>query len=177
MNGVAQSFRICYDAMVRDSDMIKPMNIRDIFAQNGLVIQQESFTCGPCTLLNVLRLKGIQAYTEAELAKLCGAKPGVGISCDNMVKVAQQIGLNVTEQKENANILDIQRHLESGACVIVNYIDQYSGHGHYAVITEQDARAFYLRDCTSGFFRFEKAFFVKFWRGDDGMQQWFMAIA
>lgn len=153
------------------------MNIKDIFAQNALVIQKESYTCGPCSLLNVLALKGDLSHSELELAKRCNAKPGVGSSHEDMVRAAQETGLKVIEEKTHAAAEDIKRNIDAGAYVVVNFIDQYSGNGHYAVITEYDDRAFYLRDCTAGLFRLVEEYFVKCWRSGDGIPRWYMAVS
>jgi predicted double-glycine peptidase len=153
------------------------MNIKKIFAQNGLVIQEESFTCGPCTLLNVLRLRGDPSHNEQELVRRCNAKPGIGTSHEDMVKVAPEIGLKLVKEKREATIEDIERHIDDdGAFVIVNYIDAFSGHGHYAIITEYDDKAFYFSDCSMGLFRLEKEFFKKFWHSASGIPQWYMAV-
>jgi len=152
------------------------MNIKDIFAENHVVIQKESFTCGPCSLLNVLALKGDMSHDELELAERCGATPGVGSSHEDMVRVAREVGLVVIEEKSHATIEDIKRNIDDGAIIIVNFIDQYSGNGHYAVVTEYDEQALYLRDCTSGLFRLMEEYFVNCWRSGDGIPHWYMSI-
>jgi predicted double-glycine peptidase len=153
------------------------MNVKDIFAQNGLAIQQESYTCGPTSLLNILRLKGDVSHSEPELSKICKAKPGIGTSHEDLVKAAQQVGLELAEQKSDASIEDLERGIDAGAYVIVNYFHVYSGEGHYGLVTEYDDEALYFRDCSCGFFRIKKKFFKNFWYGDaESSKQWYAAF-
>jgi predicted double-glycine peptidase len=154
------------------------MNIKDVFAQNGLLIQEASYTCGPVSLLNILRAKGDLSYNEPELAKICNAKPGIGTSHEDLVKAAQKIGLELVEEKRDSSLKDIERNIDDGAFVIVNYSSAYSdaNNGHYAVVTEYDEKAFYLRDCSYGFLRLKKQHLKRFWYGVDGIQQWYAAF-
>lgn len=151
------------------------MNVKDIFAQNGVIIQEASYTCGPCALLNVLRLKGDPSHTEDELSKLCNTRPGPGTDEADMVRVAKEIGLEVVEEKEKAEITDIERNVDAGNYVIVCYMHLYSGEGHYGVITEHDKEAFYFRDPSFGLFRIRKKYFKKHWHSS-GPPQWYVAV-
>ena len=93
-----------------------------------------------------------------------------------VVKAAQEIGLTLVEEKREAAMGDIERNIDDGASVIVNYLDAFSGKGHFGVITEYDDKAFYFRDCSIGFLRLEKAFFEKFWYSGDDTPRWYMAV-
>lgn len=152
------------------------MNVKDIFAQNGILIQETSYTCGPSTLLNVLRLKGNDSHTEAELAKRCNTKPGIGTLEADLVRVAKEIGIEVIEEKEHAQIADIERNLDDGNYVIVCYMHAFAGEGHYAIITEYDDQAFYFRDPSLGMFRLKKKYFKEWWHDATGIQQWYAAV-
>ena len=152
------------------------MDIKKIYQQNNLVIQKEEYTCGPTSLLNVLRDKGDSSYTELEVAKLCNSNMKDGSLHKGMLKGAKAIGLKVVEHKEHADIKDIERNIDDGNYVIVNYFDAFTGYGHYGVITEYDDKALYLRDCFFGLFRMEKKIFKKWWYGRDGIQQWYVAV-
>ncbi|HUC90067.1 MAG TPA: C39 family peptidase [Patescibacteria group bacterium] len=152
------------------------MKITELFAQNNLHIQEETYTCGPCSLLNILRLKGDATRTELELAALCKARKGIGASHEDMVKAAQAVELQIITEKRDATMADIEHDIDAGSYIIVNFIDMYSGNGHYSLITEYDDRAFYLRDCTAGLFRLEKNFLKKCWRSGDGIPCWYMAV-
>ena len=112
------------------------MNIKNIFSNEHLVIQELSYTCGPVALLNILHLKDDFTHNEKELAELCNAKTGIGTTNENLVKAAQKIGLELIEEKSNATVQDIQRNIDNGAYVIICYANAYSGNGHYTVVTE-----------------------------------------
>jgi hypothetical protein len=156
------------------------MNIKQIYANNTLAIQEGQSTCGPTVLLNALHLKNDFSHTEDELAKLCEAKVGYGTTAENLIKTARAVGLEVIEEKSKATVEDIERNIDDGACVIICYHSAYSGVSHYTLITEYDDRALYCRDSAFGLFRFSKEYFGKFWHGSDdashNSQQWYMAV-
>lgn len=157
------------------------MNVKDIFSDNHLVIQQGQSNCGPAALLNVLHLKGDFSHTEDELAQLCEAKVGYGTTPENMVKAAQKLGLELVEEKSGASVEDIQRNIDNGAYVIILYVSAYSGNSHYTVVTEYDDRALYCRDSAFGLFRFSKEYMEKFWHGvahdaSHGSKKWCVAV-
>lgn len=152
------------------------MNVKDIFTQNGIVIQETSYTCGPAVLLNILRLKGDDSHTENELSKRCKTKPGVGTKEEDLVRVAKAIGIKVIEEKEGGTLTDIERNIDNGNYVIVGYMNMFSGEGHYAIITEYDNKAFYFRDPSLGPFRLKKEHFKKRWHDATVIEQWYVAV-
>ncbi len=153
------------------------MNIKNIYAQHKLHIQEATYSCGPCSILNVLHLKGDFSHSEKELIGLCDAKRGVGSSNENVVKAAKSVGLEIVEEKENGSVEDIERNLDVGAYVIVTYQHVYSGDGHYGLITQHDDRALYFADSSYGFFRLWKDHFRKFWyNSDKPIKGWFVAV-
>lgn len=153
------------------------MTIKQIFKDNDLHIQQTSYTCGPASILNVLSLKGERKFSEEELAELCETKLNSGTSNESMVKVIKHAGLEIIEQKTNASVDDIKRNLDMNASVIVNYFDPFSGEGHYAVVTEYDDQALYLRDCWFGLLRMSIKSFGPVWHnGNDTIRGWYVAI-
>jgi predicted double-glycine peptidase len=142
------------------------MKIKQIFSDEHLVFQEGQSTCGPVTLLNVLHLKSDFDHTEDELAKLCDTKTGVGTSHERMVSAAKALGLEV-----------IERHIDQGNFVIINYIHTFSGNGHYGLVSEYDDQAFYFRDCSLGFLRLRREYFEKYWYDEDrSSRAWFMAV-
>lgn len=157
------------------------MNVKDIFDKNKLAIQQESYTCGPVALLNILHMKNDFSYNEEELARLCDARVGYGTTPENLVKAAQKLGLEVVEEKSNGNVEDIQRNIDMGAYVIILYKNAFSGNSHYTVVTKYDDKALYCRDSAFGLLRFSKEYLEKFWHGvthdaSRNSKQWFMAL-
>jgi|SRR5665213_774271 len=157
------------------------MKIKDLFADNHLVIQQGQSNCGPAALLNVLHLKGDFSHTEEDLAQLCDAKVGYGTTSENLVKAAQKLGLELVEEKSDGTVEDIQRNIDTEAYVIILYSNAYSGNSHYTVVTEYDDQALYCRDSALGFFRFNKEYLEKFWHGNShdashDSKQWYLAV-
>lgn len=154
------------------------MTIKKIYDDNGLRIQQTSYTCGPASILNVLSLKGRQDFTEEELAQLCETDPVKGTTNENMIKTIEHVGLQIAEQKSNASVDDIKRNVDAGRPVIINYFDPFSSEGHYAVVTEYDDQALYLRDCWFGLLRLSIKRFKPVWHnGDSTIHGWYVAIA
>jgi|SRR5665213_3578236 len=153
------------------------MRVKDIFIKHRLAIQEANFTCGPVTVLNILRLKGDFSHTEEELAKLCHAKPGVGTSNENIIKAAKQVGLKVLEDKANSTIADIEKHIDNDAYVIVNYIDAFCGEGHYSAVTDYDDQSLYFADSALVFLRLSKEDFQKHWYSSDKtIYAWYAAV-
>lgn len=157
------------------------MDVKKIFSDNHVVIQEGRSNCGPAALLNVLHLKGDFSHTEEELAQLCKTKVGYGTTPENIVKAAQQLGLELVEEKPEGNVNDIERNIDAGHFVIILYNNAYSGNSHYTVITEYDDGAVYCRDSAFGFFRFSKENLEKFWHGvahdaSQNSKQWYMAV-
>ena len=156
------------------------MNVKDVFADNNLVIQQGQSNCGPSALLNVLHLKGDFSHDEEELAELCDAKVGYGTTPENLVRAARRLGIEVVEEKSNASLEDIKRNLDKGACVIILSAATFSGNSHYTCITEYDDQALYCRDSNYGLLRLDIEYLGKLWHGVEhdasrGSQRWYMA--
>lgn len=157
------------------------MSTKNLFSDNHLVIQQGQSNCGPAALLNILHLKGNFSQTEEELVQLCNTKLGYGTTTENLVKAAQQLGLELIEEKSIGTVEDIQRNIDNSAYVIILYSNAYSGNSHYTVVTEYDDRALYCRDSVFGFLRFSKEYLEKFWHGNShdasrNSKQWYMAV-
>ncbi len=157
------------------------MSIKDIFADNQLVIQEGQSNCGPAALLNVLHLKGDFSHTEEELVQLCDAKVGYGTTPENLVKATRHLGIEVVEEQSNASLEDIRRNIDTGAYVIILSAATFSGNSHYTCITEYDDQALYCRDSAYGLLRLGTEHLDKLWHGVDhdasrGSQQWYMAV-
>lgn len=157
------------------------MNVKDIFSNNHLVIQEGQSNCGPAALLNVLHLKDDFSHNEEELAQLCGAKVGYGTTPENLVKAARKVGIEVVEEKSNASLEDIQRNIDEGAYVIILSAATFSGNSHYTCITQYDDQALYSRDSAYGFLRLSTEYLEKLWHGVDhdaskGSKKWYVAV-
>ncbi len=154
------------------------MNIPQLYIDHNFAFQQLGYTCGPVTLLNILRQRGDKSRSEEELASLCNALPGTGTTNDALVGAAKSVGLAVVAQKANAALDDIERHIDEAHAVIVNYFYAFSDEGHYAQVAGYDDYALYLADPTAGYMRIRKEYFVNHWHSQAGdIVRWFAAVA
>ena len=157
-----------------------PANIKSSYAKAILHIQQTSYSCGPCSLLNALSAKGVYGFTEDELIRVCDAREGVGTGNDRLAEAAGEVGLEVVAAGAGNTLADLGGHLEAACLVIVNYIDAFDGAGHYAVVVEADEEALYLRDSSLGLLRVKRAHFPDWWRSESdetgGGEGWLLAV-
>ena len=153
------------------------MRIQTILAEHNVHIQELSYSCGPCSILNVLHLKGDFSQSEESPTQLCGAVKGVGTSNGSLVDGCLQVGLEVMETKNDAELKDIEKNIDQGYYVIVNYFDAFSGAGHYSIVTDYDEEAVYILDCSFGLFRLEKKDFLKHWHNKSkSIFRWYVAL-
>jgi hypothetical protein len=81
------------------------------------------------------------------------------------------------ESEYNASLDDIRRHLDRGAYVIVNYLNAFSGNGHYAAIVNYDEMAFYLADSSLGALRLSNEHLLNHWHsGDRATLRWYLSV-
>lgn len=140
-------------------------------------MQQLSYSCGPCSILNILHQKGNFEHSERSLVRLCNAKPGIGSANDDVINTCKLVGLKIVQTAENASIHDIEVQLDANSYVIVNYFQVFSGEGHYAVIADHDNNAFYLMDSSLGLLRLRKEYFKKYWHNSDkSIYGWYVAV-
>jgi predicted double-glycine peptidase len=153
------------------------MNIKDVLCDHGVHIQELAYSCGPCSILNVLHLKGDFSESESHLVTLCGAVAGVGTSNEALLSACAKAGLEILESKQDASLEDVERRISQGGYVIVNYLDAFSGKGHYSVLTDYDEQAVYILDCSLGLLRLDRAAFLKHWHNSDGsVSRWYLAL-
>ena len=108
--------------------------------------------CGPASLKIVLDYYGVDK-SEKELAKLCGAKRAIGTDASGIEGAAEKLGFKV-KIKNNSSFGDIEKWLERGVPVIVNwftrgrmdYADSAVADGHYSVVAGLDEKYIYLQD-------------------------------
>jgi ABC-type bacteriocin/lantibiotic exporter with double-glycine peptidase domain len=111
--------------------------------------------CAPATLkmlLTFFNLNG-QELSDLELAKVCGTDPHVGTTNRQMIEAAEKFGLKC-EEKYNASFEDIDKALNRGNPVVVDYFtpgrtDRGLGEmpdGHYSICVDLDEKYIYLQD-------------------------------
>ena len=126
--------------------------------------------CGPATLKILFSYYGIDK-TEKELAKMAGWNKVLGIDDRGMKKAAEKIGFKV-KIKNNSSYKDIQKWLDKGVPVIVNwftrgrndYPESETADGHYSVAVGLDDKFVYLQDPEIGKMRKIKRYdFMRVW--------------
>ncbi len=133
-----------------------------------IYIQDYDYSCGPCCILNLLTLKGRYGkYTEEEMILFCNSNETEGTTREGLIRGLESSGLEIAEEKENALLADIDRHLGKKHFVIVNYFHLYANVGHYGVIFDSDPEGYYLLDSSLGLLRLDKPDFEKHWHSHD----------
>jgi len=126
--------------------------------------------CGPASLKILLSYYGVDK-SENELAKLCGTKKDLGTDDQGIKKSAESLGFKV-KIKNNSSFKDIERWLDKGTPVIVNwftrgridYTDSDVADGHYSVVCGLDDKNIYLQDPETGSMRkLDKEDFMAVW--------------
>lgn len=133
-----------------------------------IYIQDYDYSCGPCCILNILNMKGLNGkYTEEEVIFFCGANNAIGTTIEGIKQGLIATNLEIAEEKENASIGDIQRHLAKKHFIIVNYFHRYSNVGHFGVVIDADKEGFYLVDSSQGLLRLDFGDFEQYWHSHD----------
>lgn len=105
--------------------------------------RQKSGFCGPASLKMVLDYYGIKK-SEKELVKLSGWTSELGVSAENLAKVAKKFGLKAVI-KDFATIGDLRKYiLQKKMPVIVDWFS--TDEGHYSVAVDIDKENIYLED-------------------------------
>lgn len=100
--------------------------------------------CGPASLKMVLEYYGILTQ-EKELAILSGATKEKGTSAEGLIAAAKHFGLNAFG-KENSSFHDIERYINKGIPVIVDWFSEDDG--HYSVVVDMNKKEITLMDPT-----------------------------
>lgn len=126
--------------------------------------------CGPASLKIVLEYYGVER-TEKELAKMAGWNKELGVSDKGIKKAAESLGFKV-KIKSNSNFGDIEKWLDQGVPVIVNWFtrgrndcpDSEMADGHYSVVAGLDRKFIYLKDPEIGRIRkIKRGDFMRVW--------------
>ena len=126
--------------------------------------------CGPASLKILLNYYGVEK-TEKELAVLCKTTINLGTNDKGIKSAAEKLGFKV-KIKDNSNFKDIERWLNKGVPVLVNwftrgradYSDYEVSTGHYSVVTGLDEKYIYLQDPEIGKIRkLKKEYFMMVW--------------
>ena len=82
------------------------------------IVQQTPWSCGPATLLSVLRRFGLGPANESTLTTLCHTAPMAGTPPEMMLNVAKRLGLDC-EARYRMTVAQFERELIQGRTVII----------------------------------------------------------
>lgn len=137
--------------------------------------------CGPASLKIVLDYYGV-IKSEEELANLTNKDDDIGISDQDIKRVAEELGFKV-EIKEFSTYEDIKEWLKKGVPVIVDwftrgrydYGENEVADGHNSVVIGLDENFIYLQDPEIGGVRkLEREDFIRVWFDfkSDHIEKW-----
>jgi len=136
------------------------------------------FSCGAACLRMVLGHYG-KKISEERLITLLGASKKSWVSHKKVVSVVKKLGF-VPYEYRNATIKDLINYLHKGTFPIINYLEPFSGKGHYAVVTgySKKAKKIILADPRNGDdFTLKWDKFEKSWSNNAGSSKgWFLII-
>lgn len=137
--------------------------------------------CGPACLKMVLDYYGVEK-SEEDLAKLTNKDDNLGISSQDIKRVAENLGFKV-EIKDFATYEDIQQWLKKDIPAIVNwfsrgrndYDEDEVADGHNSVVVGLDKKYIYLQDPEVGRIRkIDREDFFRVWFdfSSDHIKRW-----
>ena len=154
-----------------------PERLHQRVGAKGVYIQKLYFGCGPSTLINALRLKGLDHPNEVRVAMLCRANPQTGTDHNDLVEACPELGLDIIKCKTGGTISDLRTYADPDTPVVVNFIHPLIGCGHFGVVPHVDAENVYLMDSCSGFRSMTHKDFEALWHNSDGTNvRWFAAL-
>lgn len=141
-----------------------------------IIKQSTDYTCGPASLLSILRASGVKGLSEKRLMMELGTDKQDGTQIMVIVKVAKKYGLKAT-MKTDMCIGDIGKGIGGGSMFIVNHQEMRKGHGswketwkngHYSVVSGIDDRYIWLMDPWTGKIeRIGHKKFMNMWHDED----------
>lgn len=107
-------------------------------------IQSDDSTCGPTSLRMVLAYYGVY-MSEEDLAGACGHTYELGCRSEDMVCAAESLGFDVY-LKNNSTIEELERIVNSGVPVIVDWFCGDPPEGHSSVVIGVSENNIYILD-------------------------------
>ncbi|MCB0335281.1 MAG: hypothetical protein KDD62_03220 [Bdellovibrionales bacterium] len=113
--------------------------------------QPNSWTCGPCSLLNGLRAIGIYDVELRSLMALTDTNCENGTSSASLLAAAQHFESHcIVHCGSGATIDDLRSLLEESYVVIVNFREPNDGIGHFALVEAIGSEAIQFADPDAG---------------------------
>lgn len=107
-------------------------------------LQTDDSTCGPASLRMVFAYYGTY-LSEKDIAEVCNHTYELGCQGEDMVCAAESLGFNVY-LKNNSSISDIERLINAGVPVIVDWFCGDPPEGHSSVVIGIDEKNLYILD-------------------------------
>lgn len=109
--------------------------------------QTTLYTCGPAALAMVFGYYGIEK-SEEELVELAKTTQENGTENKDMVRVAQELGLDA-EYKKESSIAELKQFVDRGIPIIVLWFSPEEG-GHFSVVVEVNSDEVVMADSLLG---------------------------
>ncbi len=140
--------------------------------------QKRGYTCGPASLKMVFDFFGLK-MTEEKIAKIAKTHKS-GTSHLHIINTARKEGFYCYVHG-GATISQIKHFIDFDLPVIVNYIEQKTKEGHYAVVIGYDRHGLILNDpWDGGHYKIKYKEFYKNWydyHGRDKYSRWFIVLS
>jgi hypothetical protein len=138
--------------------------------------QKYTYSCG-ATCINILEraiIASNESYSsyastpEEEIMRLCGAKPGVGIGSDALVRC-------IKENRVLSTALGaVGERKYNGGVAIINIKNARSGGGHYVIVLKMETEVSYIDPIVG---QVEQKHISEIdWESGDGKKQWALNI-
>lgn len=108
--------------------------------------EEKTYTCGPAALKIAFSHFG-KHFSEKELVKFSGGIKVSGTTFEQMKKIAKKAGFRVVVAKTGNTWRDLQKFIDMGLPVIVDF--RCYGDGHYSVAVGYDKKHIYIMDPAS----------------------------
>lgn len=124
----------------------------------------------------LLEFWGVMRSVEF-LSELCETSVETGTPTDNIVAAAKKEAF-VVQASTNNSLSDITASIDSGAPILINYIEAKSGEGHLALCVGYDDLHIIVHDPEYGpNFQISHEYLAANWRsGFEDKQRWMMSV-
>jgi predicted double-glycine peptidase len=124
------------------------------------IVDQTPGYCGPSSLKAVLAYYGVE-ITEEEVAELVGATRDDGVGADALVQGAKSLGFDAW-YKDDASFADVERFVDAGIPVIIDWFSEMDGHYSVVVDVEPDGITF-MDPETANYRTLDRESFLRLW--------------
>ena len=137
------------------------------------VRQRDSYSCGPVSVINVLKWKQypITYASLPALRKLCKCHPATGTDKEDLEAALRVLGIRF-KRTMGPTMKEIDQHLSKGGVVLINYCITV---GHYALCVGRSNKTYTMVNAYDDFTlstlaRNEVKYMLEWWL--DGQEHW-----